>query len=143
MFNWQVGAVKITSVVEITISFPNGAFLREATPEALKASPWLFPHFAKEDGTIITVVQSLLVEAPGLWLLVDTGFGNDKPRNSVRNAIGITPLATPFLQHLAGAGWSRKSVGVVLNTHLHLDHVGWNTMLADGKWIPTFPRRAT
>jgi glyoxylase-like metal-dependent hydrolase (beta-lactamase superfamily II) len=141
MSNWQVGAVKITSVVEITISFPEGvAFMREATPEALKASPWLFPHFAKEDGTIITVVQSLLVEAPGLRLLVDTGFGNDKPRNSVRNAIGITPLATPFLQHLADAGWSRESVGVVLNTHLHLDHVGWNTMLADGKWIPTFPK---
>ena len=136
MLNWQVGAVKIACLVEISIPFPDGALIREATPESLKASPWLFPHFATEDGTLLASVQALLVEAPGLRLVVDTCIGNDKPRNF----IGGNPLATPFLQHLADAGWSRDSVDAVLCTHLHVDHVGWNTMLVDGKWVPTFPK---
>ena len=136
MLSWQVGAVKITCVVEVVIPFPEGSLLRDATAEALKTSPWLFPHFAKEDGTLIASVHVLLVEAPGLRLVVDTCIGNDKPRNLT----GGNPLATPFLQHLADAGWSRDSVDAVICTHLHADHVGWNTMLVDGKWVPTFPK---
>jgi len=128
--------VKITCVVEMLIPFPEGVLLREAALEALKASPWLFPHFAKKDGTLIASVHALLVEAPGPRLVVDTCIGNDKPRHLV----GGNPLATPFLQHLAEAGWSRDSVDAVLCTHLHVDHVGWNTMLVDGRWIPTFPK---
>ena len=52
MLSWQIGAVKITCVVEMVIPLPKGSFLRDATAEALKTSPspWLFPHFAKEDG---------------------------------------------------------------------------------------------
>jgi glyoxylase-like metal-dependent hydrolase (beta-lactamase superfamily II) len=139
MLNWQVGAVEITSVVEMLFSLPHdpeGWFLRDATPEALKASPWLYPHFANEDGSLNVSVQALLVEAPGLRLVVDTCIGNDKPRGLT----GGNPLATSFLQHLMDAGWSRDSVDAVLCTHLHVDHVGWNTMLVDGKWVPTFPK---
>jgi glyoxylase-like metal-dependent hydrolase (beta-lactamase superfamily II) len=136
MLSWQVGAVKISCVVELVLPFPEGTFLPEATPEALRASSWLIPHFAKEDGTLIASVQALLVEAPGLRLVVDTCIGNDKPRSFV----GGNPLATPFLQHMADAGWSRDSVDVVVCTHLHVDHVGWNTMLVDGQWVPTFPK---
>jgi len=99
MLSWQVGAAKITCVVEMVIPFPydpQGFFLRDATPEALKASPWLYPHFANEDGSLNVSVHALLVEAPGLRLMVDTCIGNDKPRH----LIGGNPLATPFLQHL-------------------------------------------
>jgi glyoxylase-like metal-dependent hydrolase (beta-lactamase superfamily II) len=137
MLSWQVGAVKITCVVEMLIPFPydrEAGFLPDATPEALKASPWLYPHFANEDGSLNTSIQALLVEAPGLRLMVDTCIGNDKPRHF----LGGNPLATPFLQHLADAGWSRDGVDVVVCTHLHVDHVGWNTMSVDGKWVPTF-----
>ncbi len=49
-------------------------------------------------------------------------------------------MATPFLQHLGEAGWSRDGVDAVVCTHLHVDHVGWNTMLENGKWVPTFPK---
>ncbi|CAD6556604.1 hypothetical protein LMG27952_06149 [Paraburkholderia hiiakae] len=139
MLNWQVGAVKITCVVETLMCLPydpESFFLRDATPQALKASPWLYPHFANEDGSLNVSVQALLVEAPGLRLVVDTCIGNDKPRRLV----GGNPLATPFLQHLADAGWSRDDVDVVICTHLHVDHVGWNTILVDGKWVPTFPK---
>jgi glyoxylase-like metal-dependent hydrolase (beta-lactamase superfamily II) len=48
-------------------------------------------------------------------------------------------LQTSFLQHLADAGFARESVDAVVCTHLHVDHVGWNTMLRDGHWVPTFP----
>jgi glyoxylase-like metal-dependent hydrolase (beta-lactamase superfamily II) len=139
MLSWQVGAVKITCVVKMLIPFPydpEAGFLRDATPEALKASPWLYPHFANEDGSLNTSIQALLMGAPGLRLMVDTCIRNDKPRQFT----GGNPLATPFLQHLADAGWSRDSVDVVVCTHLHVDHVGWNTMLVDGKWVPTFPK---
>ena len=53
---------------------------------------------------------------------------------------GRRPLATDFLEQFAKAGWTRDSVDAVVCTHLHVDHVGWNTMLEDGKWVPTFPR---
>jgi glyoxylase-like metal-dependent hydrolase (beta-lactamase superfamily II) len=136
MLSWQIGAVKITSVVEIVIPFPGGTLLPEATPEALRASPWLFPYFAKDEATLIASVQALLVEAPGLRLVVDTCVGNDKPRGLT----GGHPLATSFLQHMADAGWTRESVDIVVCTHLHADHVGWNTMLVDDKWVATFPK---
>jgi glyoxylase-like metal-dependent hydrolase (beta-lactamase superfamily II) len=139
MLSWQVGAVKITSVVETVMTLPHdpqGFFLRDATPEALAPTRWLYPHFVNDDGSLNVAVQALLIEAPGLKLVVDTCIGNDKPRNLT----GGNPLATSFLQHLADVGWSRHSVDAVICTHLHVDHVGWNTMLVDGKWIPTFPR---
>ena len=136
MLNWRIGAVKITCVVETVIPFSDGSLLQDATAETLKASPWLFPHFAKRDGTLIASVHALLLEARGLRLLVDTCIGNDKPRHM----LGGNPQTTPFLQRLADVGWSRDSVDAVICTHLHVDHVGWNTMLVDGKWVPTFPK---
>jgi glyoxylase-like metal-dependent hydrolase (beta-lactamase superfamily II) len=139
MLNWQVGSVKITCVLEMLMSLPydpESFFLRDATPEALEASPWLYPHFANADGSLNVSVQALLVDAPGLRLMVDTCIGNDKPRRLV----GGNSLATRFLQHLADAGWSRDDVDAVICTHLHVDHVGWNTMLVDGKWVPSFPK---
>ncbi|HWD28867.1 MAG TPA: MBL fold metallo-hydrolase [Rhizomicrobium sp.] len=115
---------------------PDTPFFPEATPDALRTMPWLQPHFATEDGTLNFSVHALLVEGPGLRMIVDTCVGNDKPRNMTRQR----PLSRPFLQHMAEAGWPRESVDTVVCTHLHVDHVGWNTMLGpDGKWVPTFP----
>jgi len=135
MLSWQVGRVKITRIVEMDLPVPAGAF-PWATPAALRKMPWLYPHFVSaDDGTLNLSVHALLVEAPGLRLVVDTCVGNDRPRE----ISGGAPLATPFLEHMAEAGWSRESVDAVVCTHLHVDHVGWNTMLEGGKWVPTFP----
>jgi glyoxylase-like metal-dependent hydrolase (beta-lactamase superfamily II) len=60
----------------------------------------------------------------------------DKPR---RITFGQA-LRTPFLARLAEAGWSRDSLTTVICTHLHADHVGWNTLREEGQWVPTFPR---
>jgi glyoxylase-like metal-dependent hydrolase (beta-lactamase superfamily II) len=136
MLSWNVGRVKITSVVELELPVPVAVFAEAGSTE-LRKSPWLYPHFVDEDSTILKLsVQSFLVDAPGLKLIVDTCVGNDRPREIT----GGLPLATPFLQHLGEAGWSRDAVDAVLCTHLHVDHVGWNTMLENGKWVPTFPK---
>ncbi len=136
---WRVGRVSITRIVEMELATKYRAdrpFIVEATPEALKSTPWLYPHFVDDDGSLLVSIHALLVEAPGLKLVVDTCIGNDRPRAFV----GGRPLATPFLERFHATGWTRESVDMVLCTHLHVDHVGWNTMLEEGKWVPTFPR---
>jgi glyoxylase-like metal-dependent hydrolase (beta-lactamase superfamily II) len=136
--SWQIGKVKITKVVETEMPVPYSpktTFIAEATPEALRTMPWLYPHFVTEEGALKLSIHALLVEAPGLRLVVDTCIGNDKPRG----LLGGSALATAFLAELEKAGWSRESVDAVVCTHLHVDHVGWNTMLVDGQWVPTFP----
>jgi glyoxylase-like metal-dependent hydrolase (beta-lactamase superfamily II) len=138
MLSWQVGAVKVSRVVEIELPIGYDAkspFLAEATPEALRKVSWLYPDFVDEQDRMLLSVHALLVEAPGIRLVVDTCIGNDRPRGIV----GKRPLTTPFLESLAEAGWARESVDHVVCTHLHVDHVGWNTMLEKGRWVPTFP----
>jgi glyoxylase-like metal-dependent hydrolase (beta-lactamase superfamily II) len=140
MLSWQVGAVKITRVVELEMPVPytpERQFLAEATPEALRATPWLYPNVVDEEDRMRLSIHALLVEAPGVRLVVDTCVGNDKVRPSL---LGKKPLSTNFLQQMADLGWTRDSVDTVVCTHLHVDHVGWNTMLEDGKWVPTFPK---
>jgi glyoxylase-like metal-dependent hydrolase (beta-lactamase superfamily II) len=139
MLSWTVGAVKITRIVEMDLPIAydeKRPFLAEATPAALRAMPWLYPHFVDDADRMILSIHALLVEAPGLRLVVDTCIGNDK----ARGIVGKRPLSTPFLDHLAEAGWTPESVDVVVCTHLHVDHVGWNTRLVDGEWVPTFSR---
>ncbi len=139
MLTWTVGRVTITRIPELELPIPYNTekpFLRDATPEALQVMPWLYPDFVAEDGTLRLSVHALLVDAPGLRLVVDTCIGHDRPRGMT----GGVALQTPFLAQLAEAGWSRERVDAVVCTHLHVDHVGWNTMLQDGKWVPTFPR---
>jgi glyoxylase-like metal-dependent hydrolase (beta-lactamase superfamily II) len=135
MLSWQIGDVKITRIVEMDLPVP-AKVIPQATPAELRKLPWLYPHFVGEGDDILKLsVHALLVEAPGLRLIVDTCVGNDRPREIT----GDQPLATPFLEHLGEAGWSRDDVNAVVCTHLHVDHVGWNTMLENGRWVPTFP----
>jgi glyoxylase-like metal-dependent hydrolase (beta-lactamase superfamily II) len=139
MNSWQIGDVKISCVVEFKSAVPydpEHGMIIGATPEVLAQIPWLKPKYVSREGHLLMAVQAVLVEAPGLKLLVDTCVGNDKPRRMTRN-IG---LKTGFLQRLESAGWSRNDVTTVVCTHLHIDHIGWNTTLEDGHWVPTFPR---
>nr|WP_170132307.1 MBL fold metallo-hydrolase [Hoeflea marina] len=134
--SWQVGRVKITRIVEMDLPVP-ATVIAQATPEALRKLPWLYPHFVSDDdATLHLSVHALLVEAPGMRLVVDTCVGNDRPREFT----GGEPLSTQFLEHLGEAGWSRDGVDAVVCTHLDVDHIGWNTMLENGKWVPTFPK---
>jgi glyoxylase-like metal-dependent hydrolase (beta-lactamase superfamily II) len=79
-----------------------------------------------------------LVRGADITLLVDAGVGNSK-RRPERPAWNDR-ASTAFIENLERAGSSVEEVDVVVSTHLHADHLGWNTTLVDGKWVPTFPR---
>lgn len=136
--SWKVGAVTITRVVELVMPTPYRAdapFIADATPEALRRHAWLYPDFVTDRDELLISIHALLVEAPGMRLVVDTCMGDDKPGRPTNGF----PRTEPFLETLAELGWSRDGVDAVVCTHLHIDHVGWNTMLEDGIWVPTFP----
>jgi glyoxylase-like metal-dependent hydrolase (beta-lactamase superfamily II) len=108
--------------------------LPDATPENIQREPWLQPLFADVNGRVRMSIHALILESAGQRIIVDTCLGNDKPRmNPPWNM-----LQTSFLKDLETAGFPRDSITHVLCTHLHVDHVGWNTMLAEGRWVPTF-----
>ena len=134
---WTVGKVKITKIVEMETVGSTRFILPAATNDEIQKLPWLIPHFATEEGRLKMSIHSLVVEMPTRRIVVDTGLGNDKQGRGV-------PVwnnrSTPFLETMTEAGFPPDSIDTVLCTHLHVDHVGWNTRLVDGKWVPTFPR---
>ena len=135
MNQWQIGDVKITRIVEMEIAGGSKFILPDATREASLAYDWMQPHFMDADGNLIMSVHALIIDTGERRIVVDTCIGNDKERNMPN----WNNLQTSFLQDLADAGYPRESIDTVMCTHLHVDHVGWNTMLVDGKWVPTFP----
>ena len=135
MNSWQIGDVRVTSVVELDAPIPGEFVMPQADAAAVMQHPWLVPHFATEEGFIRLRIQLLVVESQGRRIAIDTCLGNDKPRTNEF----FHELHTPFLADLEAAGFPRESIDTVVCTHLHVDHVGWNTMLVDGEWVPTFP----
>jgi glyoxylase-like metal-dependent hydrolase (beta-lactamase superfamily II) len=132
---WQVGDVTITQFIEIDTLGGKAYIMPQATPEALREIPWLRPQFADEQGLIRMTIHSFLVEAPGRRIIVDTGIGNDKQNRTqpIWNGRNGT-----FLDDLVAAGCPADTIDTVICTHLHVDHVGFNTVLDGGRWIPTF-----
>jgi glyoxylase-like metal-dependent hydrolase (beta-lactamase superfamily II) len=135
MNNWQVGNVKITRVIEMQVSGGSKFILPDATRDAVQKIDWLTPHFAEPDGRLIMSIHALIIEAGDRRIMVDTCLGNDKERGIP----GWNMRHGPFLEDISAAGYPRESIDTVLCTHLHVDHVGWNTMWVDEKWVPTFP----
>lgn len=132
---WKVGRVRITKVVELETVGSTRFILPLATNEEIKKLPWLIPHFATEEGRLKMSIHSLVLEMPSRRIVVDTGLGNDKEG---RNVPTWNNRNSPYLETMAAAGFPAESIDTVLCTHLHVDHVGWNTKLAGGKWVPTF-----
>jgi glyoxylase-like metal-dependent hydrolase (beta-lactamase superfamily II) len=135
MNTWQVGDVRITSVVELEAPIPGEVMIPDATAAAVLAHPWLVPEFATADGMLRLRIQLLVVESQGRRIAVDTCVGNDKDRT----VEFFHHMQLPFLAQLEDAGFAPESFDTVVCTHLHQDHVGWNTRLVDGAWVPTFP----
>jgi glyoxylase-like metal-dependent hydrolase (beta-lactamase superfamily II) len=134
--HWQVGDVRITKVIETELHWPFKALLPGATEEVVDSVPWLRPHFVDERGRMILSIHALVIESQGQRILVDTCIGNDKPRPTRP----FNQLQTGFLGDLEAAGFPPSSIDTVVCTHLHVDHVGWNTKLENGRWVPTFPQ---
>ena len=136
---WKVGDVAITSVSEMeSITSPRFLFADLDRSDVLRivaTAPWLQPHYVDDEGYLLQKIQCLVIDTGDARIAVDTCIGNDKARNYP----GWDHLQIPFLARLTAAGYPPESMTHVVCTHLHVDHVGWNTRLVDGQWVPTFP----
>ena len=132
---WKIGNVRISRVVELETASIGKFVLPDAVPENILKRDWLRPHFADAEGQVIMSIHALIIESHEKRILVDTCLGNDKQRPipdwNMRKG--------PFLEDLSKAGFPRESIDTVVCTHLHVDHVGWNTMYVNEAWVPTFP----
>ncbi|MDB5494660.1 MAG: ytnP [Phenylobacterium sp.] len=136
MLKWRIGEVTVTRILELEATGGSRFILPQATPEVIREIGWLAPHFADETGRLRLSIHALVVETPSRRIVVDTCIGNDKQRDIP----AWSNLQTDFLEDLAAAGFAPETIDTVLCTHLHVDHVGWNTRLVQGHWVPTFPR---
>jgi glyoxylase-like metal-dependent hydrolase (beta-lactamase superfamily II) len=137
MNQWKIGNVKVSRVVESEVAWDGAQLLPNATPENLhKERDWLYPAFTDDSGKIKLSIHALVIESMNKRIIVDTCVGNDKVRPAFPD---WNKMHLPFLTDLSKAGYSCEAIDHVLCTHLHIDHVGWNTTLKDGKWVATFP----
>lgn len=137
MQKWRIGDVTVTKIVELEATGGLGFILPQATREAVAGMRWMYPHFMDENGRVKASVHALVVETPSRRIIVDTCIGNHKQGRPVPT---WNHRHGPFLDDLEAAGFAIDSIDTVLCTHLHIDHVGWNTMFVDDAWVPTFRR---
>jgi glyoxylase-like metal-dependent hydrolase (beta-lactamase superfamily II) len=141
MLKTRIGAFTVTRVEEMLTPGFDPAFLFPDFDAAIYAEEPLLATPAFHDAAtakMMSSMQSWLVRDDRNVIVIDTGCGNGKAREfpAFRR---FHMLDLPYLDRLAQAGVRPEDVTHVINTHLHVDHVGWNTVLADGRWIPTFP----
>jgi len=135
--HWRVGDVEIARIVEVNAWEDDIAMLLPgAKPELVQKYGWLRPHFATADGRMILSFQCFVLRSRGKAVMIDTCIGNDRQREFDV----FTNMRTTFLDDLRAAGFPPGEMHAVLCTHLHFDHVGWNTMKVGGQWVPTFPQ---
>src|SRR5215218_8781444 len=138
---FTVGDLTIHRIIEQETTFlPALEMLPGLTPELLAENrAWMQKAKALDaDDVLILCIQSYVVQTPHHTILVDSCVGNDKPRPG-RPAWNMK-TDDAFMRGLAAAGFSVDDIDYVCCTHLHVDHVGWNTRLENGRWVPTFPK---
>ncbi len=139
MEDFTLGNIRITRVPEmINPSAAARDFFPEYEEELYnRHKHWLEPKFIDPvTQQLLIYMQSWVIRTEKHTILVDSCIGNDKDRDGVGR---FHMLNTPYLQRLKGIGVNPEDVDFVLCTHLHVDHVGWNTRLENGRWVPTFP----
>ncbi len=136
---WRVGRATITPIVEVeSVTSPRFLFTgldKAGVIDLAHRAPWLQGAFVDDAGYLLQRIQCLVIEVDGVRIAVDTCVGNDKQRANP----GWHEQHLPFLTDLEAAGFPPATIDAVVCTHLHVDHVGWNTTLVDGAWLPTFP----
>ncbi len=138
MAGWRFGDVAVERVLEREGPLLPPSTLFPAAGAGIDAHRgWLEPGLLDPaSGLLVLAFHSFVIRTPRATILVDTCGGNDKPRPGKPR---YHMQNWPWLERLAAAGVRPEEVDVVLCTHLHVDHVGWNTRLLDGRWTPTFP----
>jgi glyoxylase-like metal-dependent hydrolase (beta-lactamase superfamily II) len=137
---WQLGDVTIHRIVEQEQGLrPALDFLPNLTPELLAANrDWLVPGAMDAQDRLILCFQSFVIRTPHHTVLVDGCIGDDK--NLPDRPDWHRKKDGRFLAGLAAHGLRPEDIDYVLCTHMHVDHVGWNTRLENGRWVPTFPK---
>jgi glyoxylase-like metal-dependent hydrolase (beta-lactamase superfamily II) len=115
-------------------------FFPTLTKELLEENrSWLQPNFVDPaSGKLVLCVQGFVIKSAHHNILIDSCVGNDKPRPA--RPLWNMMKSNRFEQGLAAAGLTVNDIDYVMCTHLHVDHVGWNTRLENGRWVPTFPK---
>ncbi len=129
---WRIGELTVTRVVELTSTGIGSHILPQAPPDMAQSLPWLKPYM--RDDRMLMSFHSLIIQRGDETIVVDTCIGNDKQRSYPR----WNQMQNRFLEDFAAAGFAVDAVDTVLCTHMHVDHVGWNTRLVEGRWQPTF-----
>lgn len=136
--HWTIGSSSLHRVIESEGPLlPPFEIFGDCTQAHLDANrDWLQPRFQDPASGLLTItIQSFLIRQQGLTVLVDCCAGNDKDRKRPQ----FHRQKHPWLDTLRAAGARPEDIDVVLCTHLHVDHIGWNTRLENGRWVPTFP----
>jgi len=137
---WNIGSSTVTRIEEQLgmANMPPDRYFTGFERDVLhRHLDWLMPHhYAPEHDKVISSVHSWLIRTRHHTILVDSCAGNHKDRPWTPR---FHQLDTPYLQRLHDAGVRPEDIDIVFCTHLHADHTGWNTMLKDGRWVPTFP----
>jgi len=138
--SFNVGDFTIHRVVEQETSFlPALDMLPGLNPDVLAENrAWMRKARAIDDNdTLILCFQSYIIRTPHHTILIDSCIGNDKDRPG-RPKWHMKTDDT-YMRALKATGFSVTDIDFVMCTHLHVDHVGWNTKLENGRWVPTFP----
>ncbi|WP_098243252.1 MBL fold metallo-hydrolase [Streptomyces formicae] len=134
-----LGDIEVRRVVEVDrFPLPAATITPDVPDEVWRDNEdWLAPdHWDPAGGDAFAAIQTWVLRSEGKTVLVDTGIGNGRVRPGVP---AFEHLDTDYLDRLAAAGVRPEDVDVVINTHLHGDHIGWNTRDEGGSWVPTFP----
>jgi len=137
---FKVGDATIHRIIEMECGFtPALEFLPNLTKEQLDENrSWLSPAALDANDNLVLCFQSYLVQIAGQNILVDSCVGNDKDRAA--RPLWHRKKDNAFMSGLKRAGIGPDDIDYVMCTHLHVDHVGWNTKLENGRWVPTFPK---
>ena len=136
----RIGEVEVWRILDLHAPFlPPAELFPNAGPDVRAIVEARVPGgVCARTGGLILPIQGFLLKTPAHVILVDSCVGNHKTvpgmpdwhrRDSGR-----------FMAALTAAGVGPQDVDYVLCTHLHTDHIGWNTQLVDGRWVPTFAR---
>ena len=135
--HWKIGDVEVARIVEVNNWEDDIAMLLpDGKAEYVQKFPWLVPHFATPAGRMLISFQCFVLKSRDRCVMIDTCIGNDRQREYPV----FTNMQTSFLEDLATAGFPATSIDTVMCSHLHFDHVGWNTRKVGDKWVPTFPQ---